>query len=78
MTRRSLILTVLIALVPALAGLVVVRAATTPAASAATIPAAVVNLDTPATAPDGSTLPAGRLLVGRLIEAYRESISSLE
>ena len=32
MTRRSLILTVLIALVPALAGLVVVRAATTPAA----------------------------------------------
>ena len=68
MTRRSLILTVLIALVPALAGLVVVRAATTPAASAATIPAAVVNLDTPATAPDGSTLPAGRLLVGRLTD----------
>ncbi len=68
MKRRSLILTILIALVPALAGLVVVRAAATPAASAATIPAAIVNLDTPATAPDGSTLPAGRLLVGRLTD----------
>lgn len=68
MTRRSLILTILIALVPALAGLVVVRSATTPADSAAAIRAAVVNLDTPATAPDGSTLPAGRLLVGRLTD----------
>ena len=55
MTRRSLILTVLIALVPALVGLVVVRAATTPAASAATIPAAVVNLDTPR--PTGARCP---------------------
>ena len=66
MTRRSIILAILVILVPALAGFMVVSAATAPKAKAASIPAAVVNLDSPATTSDGTTMPAGRLLLGRL------------
>lgn len=68
MTRRSIILAILVILVPALAGFMVVSAATAPKAKAASIPAAVVNLDSPATTSDGTTMPAGRLLLGRLTD----------
>ena len=68
MTRRSIILAILVSLVPALAGFMVVSAATAPKAKAASIPAAVVNLDSPATTSDGTTMPAGRLLLGRLTD----------
>lgn len=67
MKRRSIILAVLVVLVPALAGLMVLSAATTPASQAAAIPAAIVNLDgAGASTADGQALPAGRMLVGRL------------
>lgn len=69
MTRRSIILAILVILVPALAGFMVVSAATAPKAKAASIPAAVVNLDSPATTSDGTTMPAGRLLLGRLTDS---------
>lgn len=68
MTRRSIILAILVILVPALAGFMVVSAATAPKAKAASIPAAVVNLDSPAITSDGTTMPAGRLLLGRLTD----------
>ena len=68
MTRRSIILAILVILVPALAGFMVLSAATAPKAKAASIPAAVVNLDSPATTSDGTTMPAGRLLLGRLTD----------
>ena len=68
MTRRSIILAILVILVPALAGFMVVSAATAPKAKAASIPAAVVNLDSPPTTSDGTTMPAGRLLLGRLTD----------
>ena len=68
MTRRSIILAIFVILVPALAGFMVVSAATAPKAKAASIPAAVVNLDSPATTSDGTTMPAGRLLLGRLTD----------
>ena len=68
MTRRSIILAILVILVPALAGFMVVSAATAPKAKAASIPAAVVNLDSPATTSDGTTMPAGRLRLGRLTD----------
>ena len=68
MTRRSIILAILVILVPALAGFMVVSAVTAPKAKAASIPAAVVNLDSPATTSDGTTMPAGRLLLGRLTD----------
>ena len=68
MTRRSIILAILVILVPALAGFMVISAATAPKAKAASIPAAVVNLDSPATTSDGTTMPAGRLLLGRLTD----------
>ena len=68
MTRRSIILAILVILVPALAGFMVVSAATAPKAKAASLPAAVVNLDSPATTSDGTTMPAGRLLLGRLTD----------
>ena len=68
MTRRSIILAILVILVPALAGFMVVSAATAPKAKAASIPAAVVNPDSPATTSDGTTMPAGRLLLGRLTD----------
>ncbi|WP_303323354.1 YhgE/Pip domain-containing protein [Actinomyces radicidentis] len=80
MNRRSWILAILVILVPALAGVMVVTAATSGTAQAASVPAAVVNLDgTGATTSDGTALPAGRLLVGRLTnpdEALTEKSST--
>ncbi|MCF2707482.1 ABC transporter permease [Arcanobacterium haemolyticum] len=68
MKKRSVILALLVLLLPSLAGLTLLSAASSPATRAAAIPAAIVNLDgTGATMEDGTALPAGRLLVGRLI-----------
>jgi putative membrane protein len=60
------ILTVLV--LPVLVGLAVFGAVSPMRAQAESVSAALVNLDEPATLLDGSTMPAGRLLAGRLLE----------
>lgn len=68
MKRRTLITALLLTLLPALTGFLIIFSATTPQEESASVRAAVVNLDVPATTADGTTLPAGRLLLGRLTD----------
>ena len=75
MNRRTLLTAILVILLPALAGAVIVHSAATPQETASSVPAAIVNLDTPATTAEGTTLPAGRLLTGRLTNP-REALTA--
>ena len=65
MKRRYILLT-LVMVLPALAGLIALSASSDAVANIDRVPAAIVNLDTPATLESGQTLPAGRQLVGNL------------
>ena len=67
MTRLRM-LVALVALVPALAGLVAVGAAADRVDGVGSVPAAVVNADQMAALPDGTPLPAGRLLTAELTD----------
>lgn len=66
--KRSRMLTALVALVPALAGLVTLSAAADRVDGIELVPAAVVNSDVIVTMDDGSQLPAGRLLTAELTQ----------
>jgi putative membrane protein len=68
--KKKLSITQILAVLvlPVLVGLAVFGAVSPMRAQAESVSAALVNLDEPATLPDGSTMPAGRLLAGRLLE----------
>jgi putative membrane protein len=67
MFNRPISQIVAILILPVLVGLAVLGAVS-PSPASESVSAALVNQDEPVTTSDGSTMPAGRLLTGRLLE----------
>lgn len=66
MKRRHVLLIVVIALLPALLGVIAARGMTSAIDHTDRVPAAIVNLDEPATLSSGTTLPGGRQILAEL------------